>query len=138
MNIPVKSEIDVHGSADEAVACKNFLGKTVAEAEALFQAASMTHQEDLMWMGPRAFAYYLPAALAYLRSEASAGDDSFVDALHNIFVFRLDEPEFALALGTVRDIQAYVIANIGKFAVDGDIYGDLLGRYQDLQSRLKG
>ena len=62
-----------NGSLDEGSACKHFLGKTLTEAEALFREASLYYQEDLMWMGPRAFQFYLPAALNDLKSEAARG-----------------------------------------------------------------
>ena len=55
--IPTANDINVHGSLDEEVACDHFLGKTLDEAEALFRANSLYYQEDLMWMGPRAFVF---------------------------------------------------------------------------------
>jgi hypothetical protein len=138
MDLPRREDINVHDSLDEISASDHFYGKTLEEAEALFREDAYRYQEDLMWMGPRAFAFYLPAVSSYLRSDDSAGDDALVDALYNIFEFRMAETEFPLASDTVRRIVDYVVEHFEKFAVDTSIYGDLLDRYRKLQARLEG
>src|SRR3981081_234663 len=80
--LPTRDEINVHGSPDEESACEHFFGKTQAEAERLFRSNSAYYQEDLMWMGPRAFHFYLPAAASYVMSDAARGDGDFVSCLH--------------------------------------------------------
>ena len=70
--LPEAKDINVYDSLDERVACKNFLGKTLAEAEAMFRDSWDYYHEDLMWMGPRAFRYYVTAAIRYLHSDSSA------------------------------------------------------------------
>lgn len=138
MNLPAESEINVHGSLDERTAVEHFLGKSVAEAELLFRENSAYYQEDLMWMGPRAFSYYIPAAVRYLESEDARGDAQLVSALYDIISFRADtDPEgFAPALDPVREGLAYVIGAFDKFEVDRSIYGDLLTRYRELAAAL--
>jgi hypothetical protein len=62
---PSREEINVYDSLDERSACRNFLGKTLDQAEALFRESSLYYQEGLMWMGPVAFRYYIQAAINY-------------------------------------------------------------------------
>lgn len=137
MRMPTESDINVHDSLDERVARDHFLGKTVEEAEALFRENSAYYQEDLMWMGPRAFAYYLQSVVNYLKSEHAAEDDHFIDSLHSLVMFRSDEEEFSLAVKPLRELVDYVINNYEKFAVDHEIYGDVLAKYQKLQASLE-
>jgi hypothetical protein len=132
MTLPTRDEINVYGSLDEVSACEHFLGLTLVMAEQLFRENGLFYQEDLMWMGPRAFAFYLPAALSYLRSEAARGDDDFLSCLHRVIEFRSAEEAFALARDTVRSLVDYVIANYAKFEVDA-IHGDLLAKYHGLR-----
>ncbi len=137
MKLPAKDEINVHNSLDEITACEHFCNKTLLEAEELFRENSSYYQEDLMWMGPRAFNFYLQSVINYLESDYSAGDDHFIDCLYEIFVFRSKEKEFLLAIDNVNWLIDYVINNYKKFDIDKYVYGDLLGKYRQLQSEFK-
>ncbi len=61
MKLPTAAEINVYDSLDERYACKNFLGKNLGEAEELFRENALHYSEDLEWMGPVAFRYYIRA-----------------------------------------------------------------------------
>jgi hypothetical protein len=137
MNLPTADEINIHNSPDEIAASEHFLNKTLDQAEALFRDSSAYYQEDLMWMGPRAFSYYLQAAVNYLQSDYSAGDDHMIDSLYEIVVFRSHQEGFQLALDRVKGVIVYIIDNYEKFDVDKNTYGDLLGKYKRLQSQLQ-
>ncbi|MBD1823642.1 hypothetical protein H6F51_14230 [Cyanobacteria bacterium FACHB-DQ100] len=137
MRLPSEDEINIHNSLDEISASKHFLNKTLQEAEALFQENSAYYQEDLMWMGSQAFQFYLQAVINYLKSEHSLGDDHLIDCLYEIVVFRSQQDGFLVALDRVKEMINYVIENYAKFDVDEDVYGDLLGKYRQLQSQLK-
>lgn len=132
MNIPTEKEINIFNSLDEINACKHFLGKDLQQAEALFRKNSAYYQEDLMWMGPVAFSFYLQAAINYLKSEASAEDSHLIACLYNIVSFRKKDKDFFLAIDRVRQMIAYIIEDYDKFQVDEAIYGDLLSRYKEL------
>jgi len=137
MRLPTKEEINVFNSLDEISACEHFCNKTLEQAEALFRENSAYYQEDLMWMGPRAFHFYLQAVLLYLQSDDSVGDDQLVDCLYNIIVFRANEKEFLLAIDCINRMIDYIINNYDKFDVNNDIYGNLIEKYRQLQSELK-
>lgn len=68
-----------HG-LDEKWALKNFLGKTQKEAQEMCRKNSAV-TEDFTYMAASGLCYYLPAALAYLESEDSAGDWDFAHGL---------------------------------------------------------
>ena len=88
MNLPTAKEMDPYDSLDGQRACKNFLGKNLDEAEALFRENSLHYQEDLMWMGPIAFRYYVAAAISYIQSEAAVGDSDFINCFVGLLEFR--------------------------------------------------
>lgn len=136
MRIPTESEINVHNSLDEIVARDHFLNKSVGESELLFREDSAYYQEDLMWMGPYAFAFYLWSAIAYVKSEYSSDDDHIISCLYDVLVFRSKEDGFLLASAGVKDLASYVIDNFPKFSVDRRVYGDLLEKYRGLRDRL--
>lgn len=86
--LPTEGEINpIPNDLDGQVAVKHFLGKTVQDAVDLFKENSLVYQEDFMWMGPKAFCFYLPAVLIYLRSEA---DEDLVSCIASVIEFRLD------------------------------------------------
>jgi len=136
VTLPSQEEINVYNSLDGARASRHFYHKTLEEAEALFRENSLYYQEDLMWMGPKAFRFYLPAAISYLQSDAAADDSDFVSALFIIIEFREGEEDFHLALEAINRLIEYVLSDYQKFDVDEDIYGDLFGKYRSLQTRL--
>lgn len=71
MYVPTESEINIYDTLDEKRAVDHFLGKSVEQAEQLFIENSLKYQEDLMWMGPKAFYYYLESVLRYLQNPLS-------------------------------------------------------------------
>ena len=56
--LPSQKDINVYDSVDEQSAVKNFLGKDLDEAEALFRERTFIY-EHLMFMGPVAFCLYV-------------------------------------------------------------------------------
>jgi hypothetical protein len=92
MKLPTAAEINIHDSLDERSACEHFLGKSVAEAETLFRDNALYYQEDLMFMGPIAFRYYVPAFINYIRGEGSSrGDSDAINCFHGLVKFWIDQ-----------------------------------------------
>ena len=134
--LPTAEDINVYGSPDEASACEHFLHKTLAEAEGLFRENSAYYQEDLMWMGPKAFQFYLQSVIQYLHSPDAAEDDHFIDCLYEIVMFRMNQAGFSLATDRVVQMIDYILNHFEKFKVDPEIYGDLRGKYTTLQRQI--
>lgn len=134
MHIPTRDEINVYGSLDEEWACKNFLGKDLDEAERQF--ANSSCYEDLLWMGPIAFRFYVQAADRYLRSEASAGDwEAALFLLHPLESRLENEPdEVRTVAGQLASLCRYMAEQQEKFDA-GDIAGDIVERYAALAKR---
>jgi len=140
MNIPRREDIDVFGSRDEQTACRHFLGKTVDEAEILFREAVLVYQEDLMWMGPVAFRYYLQGLIQYIRSDSAIGDADAINCLAGILEFRLQSNADALSpvLDQLSNICMYVVHFNDKFDSSVEFYGDLRARFSKLAKAFKG
>lgn len=66
-SLPDIRDFDPHeGDVDSQVAWKNFGGLTLEEAFWKFQKDPEEYQEDFMYMGSKAFAYYFPVLERYL------------------------------------------------------------------------
>src|SRR6185437_15714897 len=59
-HLPTAEEINVFDSLDELDAVEHFLGKDLEQAQSLFRENFLRYQEDLMFMGPKAFQFYVP------------------------------------------------------------------------------
>jgi hypothetical protein len=135
MTIPVREDINVHDSLDERSACEHFLGQTVEQAEALFRENSLVYQEDLMWMGPVAFRYYVHAAIRYIQSKEAIGDSGIINGLVALLEFRL-EHEAAELVPVARElisICGYMIEHYERFNLTPEIFGDVRSRILRLQ-----
>lgn len=137
MKKPTKKEINVYNSLDEIVASEHFFGLDLKEAEALFTNDSLKYQWDLLWMGPKAFNYYIKAATNYLKRKESCGDVDFIDALYQIIDSRMKRDGLDLAPPDLIDLIDYVIINYQKFEVEEKIYGNLREKYKELGDLLK-
>jgi len=136
--LPTASELNPFpDDLDGQVAQRNFLGKTVEDAAQLF-ANHGGSVEDLMWMGPRAFVYYLPAALRYLEGVTANSDEwDVVDALPGTISFRLDHApaDIADAWSTIAHLCAYVLAHADRLVDEWD-RAEVSDRYRDLSARI--
>jgi len=77
--LPTQRDFDngVLDDLDAQCAWRNFGGLTLEQAHAKFQEAPGCYQEDFMFMGGKAFAYYFPVVESYFReaTDAAGGDD---------------------------------------------------------------
>lgn len=68
--LPTKEEINpIPECLDGQAAVKDFLGKTLEEAEVMFSENSGHCWESLNYLGPVAFRFYVRAAIKYLHDE---------------------------------------------------------------------
>jgi hypothetical protein len=139
MRLPSADEINVFDSLDERHAVKVFLGKDLQQAEAIFRENFLYYQEDLMWMGPKAFVFYVPAVLNYLRSADSDGDADAARSFCSLIEFRLDweAGEIADARAILREGILAILERFDRYGCDLNIDGDVAGRYRVLLSRLE-
>lgn len=144
MNLPSEREINPDPDClDGEYAVKMFLGKTLDQAEALFDDNGLSRQEDLMWMGPVGFVFYFPAALSYLKSPASAGDSDFVSSMTGLLEWRIlgeyqDYEQIRSVRAEMSQFCSHLKENYDFYDIDGEIYGDLRPRLEKLLDKLNG
>jgi hypothetical protein len=136
--IPSRADIDIHGSLDEARASKNFLGKSLDEAEALFRENSLHYQEDLLWMGPVAFRFYIRAAIHHVQSEHATGDSDIINCLAGTLSFWHEHhpAELVPCARVLADFCRTVREQFDRFDADPEIYVGLREKYQHLAAIL--
>jgi hypothetical protein len=91
--LPTKNDFDPwEGDLDAETAWRNFGGLTLAEAHSKFRERPEIYQEDFMFMGGKAFAFYFSVIEDYLRQtpEAESEDDDrqawiLAKCIHNQF-----------------------------------------------------
>ncbi len=134
--LPSAEEINVFDSLDERSAVEHFLGKDLEQAEALFRED--LYWEDLMWMGPIAFRFYVSAAINYLLSDEAENDAYAASSFCSLIGFRLDhKPADVVPVGPViREGIIGVLKDFDRYGPDIAIFGDVAGRYRALLSRL--
>ncbi len=112
---------------DEKYAFDHFHGKTMAEAIRLFEENSLHYQEDLHYLPPRIFAYYLKAFISYLLSDASKADSDGANCFISLIDLKAEhEPEI---LGSSWPEIEPVLDRLVRrqddfFEADRAIYGD--------------
>jgi hypothetical protein len=81
------------GDLDARHAWRNFGELSLAQAHKLFLENPCAHQEDFMFMGPKAFAYYFPVIDRYLREVhgEDPDDDCSVGILGRAIAMQLAE-----------------------------------------------
>ncbi len=138
--LPTESDINVYDSLDERAAVDRFLGKSLGEVEDRCQAGfALDVTQDLYWIGPRAFIYYVRAVVNYLKSDSSQDDPDAVNGFAGMVEFRFDELETDLKTACSVFVEAidHVLQNYDKFAIDSGLYGDLRPRYVALRDRIR-
>lgn len=80
--LPSESDFITHPETpnlDQVRAWRNFGGLTLEEAKAQFAENPIYYQEDFMWMGTNAFAFYFPVVDWWLQSVPEE-DEPFDDS----------------------------------------------------------
>lgn len=124
--LPTPDDFEVDGCLDAQDALTNFEGKSLDEAAAMFLASWNEHATDLMFMGPRAFAYYVRAAAQAIESGKAFGDaGEAIDALEGVLVFKLQHhdwsaPPLSSTVPALRSLCAFVLEEFERFKVPAD------------------
>ena len=138
--IPTKKDINpTPGNLDELTALKHFHGKSQSEAANLFFECPTYYEEDLKWMGSKAFAFYFPSMEPYLLSEASEDDSDIINALANTLQIRLKQDPQSIkgCLVTALRILDYISENMQKFNVDPTIYGNITVKLSNIINQIR-
>lgn len=136
MGLPTEEEINpIPEDLDGKSAIENFLGKDLEQAEQMFREAALFYQEDLRFMGPAAFRFYVQAAISYLRSDSATGDSDMINCFAGVLGFRLEyeADELVPVAQMLSSVCGFIVLNYERFDVTPNIYGDLRPRYESLQ-----
>lgn len=140
MRLPTASEINpIPEFLDGQCAVKHFLGKSLEEAEALFRENALYYQEDLMFMGAKAFRFYVHAYIGDIRSEAAGRNSSAIHGLIALIEYRLeDEPQELAAVA--KDLCAaceFIVEHYDTYDLIPEVYGDLRPRLDVLRQAFR-
>ena len=92
-----------------------------------------------MWMGPKAFCYYVESAIQYVKSPDADGDSDIINCMNGNINFRLeyDKSESIVRVADrLVEFCNYVLENWDWFQVDRGIYGDLQSEYRLLLEKI--
>ena len=111
MSIPTRKQINPYDDLDGRAACDHFFGKSLEQAEALFRENGHYYGEDLMWMGPVAFRYYVQAATWLIKNESEPLRTEIIPSLVSALEHRLEyeQKELVPIAGQLADVCGYIL-----------------------------
>ncbi len=121
--LPSRQDFDPHGGdLDALCAWRNFGGLSLAAAYEKFLTVPESYQEDFMFMGCRAFAYYFPVIDRYLRT-VTLGPDDLGDCEAAILgsavaaQFGWNGAVIPASLrAEIASLRAFVVENVARYA----------------------
>jgi hypothetical protein len=122
----VKRRLDL----DEAHARRTFAGKSFEEALELFHTNVLSYHEDLYYMPPVAFRYYMLAFKSYVLSEAALEDECDAACAASTFLhvverrLQSDPHSIAPIMSDLLTAVEFVATNQERYSADRDIFGD--------------
>ncbi|HEV7280034.1 MAG TPA: hypothetical protein VGN57_07450 [Pirellulaceae bacterium] len=127
---------------DQVYAWRNFGGLTLDEAKTRFAENSLHYQEDFMYMGTNAFAFYFPVIDWWLRSvpernEPFDDSEAWILAEGIQIQFRDDALDRLRPLiPAVMDLASYVTSHLSRFGDDED-QRRVQDAWTELENRLR-
>ncbi len=123
LRLPSQQDFDPHGTLDAQSAWEDFGGLTLEQANAKFRENPIVYQEDFMFMGPNAFAFYFPVIDSYLRETEACDecDDREAWILACCVQFQLQgsvPPPLEGLLPRILDLTKFVRGNLALFTAD--------------------
>ena len=134
--LPDAADFDPWGrNLDARSAWKNFGGLSLSQAHEFFLENPLNYQEDFMFMGPKAFAYYFPVIDRYLREVQGdePDDDCCAEILGSAISGQLKEaadPAIRLIASEAADLAAHVIGNPSRYTPDEGIQERILREWR--------
>jgi hypothetical protein len=119
MNLPTAKEINPNHDPDGRHAEEIFLNKSLLDAELLF-CKSTNFFEDLMFMGPKAFCYYIQAYRSYFISDNSKRNtENLIFGLSPLTLqYQDNKKEIKKVIPIIKEITSHVVENYESIAED--------------------
>lgn len=135
--IPSKEDICRYGMPDEEYAVQHFYGKNEEEAAELFFLNSEYYGGDLLWMGVKAYFYYISSIKKYLQSEEGKKDGMFIDHVVFTLKWRYEQDEdFRCAFETQKDNILNILTLIKEIIEQQNFQEEINDYYPDLPSKV--
>ena len=141
--LPTERDFDpLSGDADAQRAWEHFGGLTLDEAHAKFRKNPLYYQEDFMFMGGKAFAYYFPVLERHLTTVPDSNSDgedheSWILAHCIKMQFCSKTAHHVLHLKQrVFALSAFVLQNIRRFSFDTDGQRRVAAAWAELETHL--
>lgn len=139
--LPVEHDFSPFGDLDSQEAWKNFGGLTLARAAEKFRENPLRYQEDFMFMGGRAFAYYYPVIEDYVREFLISSTDVPYELwilAHCIrFQFKEKDNSHVIHLAEkVANLCEYVDSNIDRIDFDEKVSKMVVESWKQLKLSL--
>ena len=142
--LPTRDEI-ADDRLDGLYAIKHFNGKSLPEAEEMFAEAArkrnpLTLTEDLLWMEPIGFRFYIQAAIRFALSERAAGESLLIDGLAGtISLWHEHHPgELTPCARLLAEFCGTVVQQFDQYDADPEIFVGLREEYQRLADIFTG
>ena len=139
MQIPTEQDWMNYITLDEIVAKKNFFGKTLEEAEAMFVENALVYEEDILWMHSVPFRYYVHAYINYLLGNQSKFDTEAVSCFLSMIEFKAkyDQDDLLAVWTRVQETLEHIRKNHDWFNWNESIFGNLEEKTTRLLSWIK-
>jgi hypothetical protein len=125
-----------HADPDAKWAFDTFLGKSLAEAEAMFERNALYYQEGLQSMPKVPFNFYAHAFVKYITSDRARGDSDGASSFLYLIFWLLKSNRTIMHPETEKALlgAASQISQLQEFyAADPDIYGTFAERYAEIE-----
>ena len=144
-SLPSKADFNPWGptALDAEWAWGNFGGLTLTDAHTKFRDHPDVYQEDFMFMGGKAFAFYFPVIEAFLHDvpdHANDGDDHESWILAKCIEYQFDDQtasEVVHLADRVIALSRYVRKNIQRFGYDAAERMRITEAWQELEAHVK-
>jgi len=140
--LPSEDDFYHNGDCDERYAIKTYYGKDIDFAQQqYYKYTPLGVVQDLIFIGTKAFRYYIFGAFRYLQDDNIDKDDAseVYCALVDILAKHLREhsEDMQYIADYLLKFLNWAIENYDKFNVDEEIYGDIREKYIELAKKVK-
>lgn len=129
--LPTEQDFDPYGGdLDAQCAWRNFGGLTLDEANRKFREAPEIYQEDFMFMGGKAFAFYYPVIDSYLRETPEIPEDERFDDRYAWILAHCIANQFECStLSDVRHLKSEILDLAGFVRRNIALFGEDTGQF---------
>ena len=137
--LPTKKDFDPWGCLDGQHAWKQFGGLTLDEAYKKFCKKPDFYQEDFMFMGTKAFLYYIPVLKKYVQEldPKSEGDDCSLHILACGMESQLEQ-NFKATQIPIRSLTELVLSEIGNSNMNNEDKKRVIKKWKEIKKLTNG